>query len=434
MNFQGSSKNHQDIFNQEFFTCNSGKVIAKILFDDMVSDCGPNAEDEPLLKLLLNKKVYYSCERSGERPCMVGHIRCYKITDTCIYLLSQYNSLIPCRNGAHLQICSKFECSMMFKCSNSYCIPWSYVCNGKWDCLKGYDEVLNICNKLCKNMFKCKGRTNTCLHLGNTCDAKNDCPFGDDEMFCQFQKIQCPSVCNCLLYAIECHDRSDNHRSIIVPYPETYLLISFSNVKKAPKLTASFPNALFVLLPNNVINSLCNIAHFPKCLYLNVKQNIIESISKKCFNDLPYIRSLILSDNKILAIKKVAFYNLIDLIFLNISNNPLQNIPLLFSKGLLNVLHISKVQLHTVDIMAFSNVYINVIITKNHHICCVAPKHSICLAHKPWYISCSDILPRQTISFFYGIISILVIFLNTTSAIMHVIKFSINIGIYYDSH
>ena len=54
----------------------------------MVSDCGPDAEDETMLKLLRNKKIYYSCERPGERPCMVGHKRCYKITDTCVYVLS----------------------------------------------------------------------------------------------------------------------------------------------------------------------------------------------------------------------------------------------------------------------------------------------------------------------------------------------------------
>ena len=152
-NFRESSKNHQEIFDQEYFNFNSGKVIAKILYDDMVSDCGPDAEDEPLLKLLLYKTIYYSCERPDERPYMVGHKRCYKITDTCVYILSQYNILIPCRNGAHLQICSNFECNMMFKCSNAYCIPWSYVCNGKWDCPEGYDEVQNMCNKICNNMF-----------------------------------------------------------------------------------------------------------------------------------------------------------------------------------------------------------------------------------------------------------------------------------------
>ena len=172
LNIQESSKSHQEIFNQENFTCNSGKVIAKILFDDMISDCGPNAEDEPLLKLLLDKKIHYSCEIPGEMPCMIGHKKCYKITDVCVYVLAQYDILIPCRNGAHLQICSNFECNMMFKCRNSYCIPWSYVCNGKWDCPEGYDEILNMCNTVCRNMFKCKGTNNTYLHLGNTCNGK----------------------------------------------------------------------------------------------------------------------------------------------------------------------------------------------------------------------------------------------------------------------
>ena len=213
------------------------------------------------------------------------------------------------------------------------------------------------------------------IHLGNTCDGSIDCPFGDDELFCHFQKIQCPSVCNCLLYAIEYQDNSDKY--IVVPYPQTYLFIFFSYVEKAPELTAIFINALFVLLPNNFIKSVCNIAHFPKCLYLNVEQNTIESISKKCFKILPYLRSLVLSDNIILAITKAAFYSLTNLTFLNISNNPLPNIPLLFAKSSLKVLYISKIELHTLDVMAFTNVRINVILTRNHHICSVAPKNTM---------------------------------------------------------
>ena len=31
----------------------------------------------------------------------------------------------------------------MFKCPGYHCIPWSYVCDGKWDCPHGYDELEN---------------------------------------------------------------------------------------------------------------------------------------------------------------------------------------------------------------------------------------------------------------------------------------------------
>ena len=32
----------------------------------------------------------------------------------------------------------------MFKCLNNYCISWSYVCDGKWDCQRGEDELVAL--------------------------------------------------------------------------------------------------------------------------------------------------------------------------------------------------------------------------------------------------------------------------------------------------
>ena len=82
---------------------------------------------------------------------------CYSITDICVYKLNKYRNIIPCRNGAQIQNCEKFECNVMYKCINSYCIPWSNVCDGKWDCPEGTDEV-NVCGSTltCRNMFKCR--------------------------------------------------------------------------------------------------------------------------------------------------------------------------------------------------------------------------------------------------------------------------------------
>ena len=44
--------------------------------------------------------------------------------------IKELNSLghsIPCRNGEHLQSCTKFEYNMKFHCPGYYCVPWSVV-------------------------------------------------------------------------------------------------------------------------------------------------------------------------------------------------------------------------------------------------------------------------------------------------------------------
>ena len=100
----------------------------------------------------------------------------------------------------------------MFKCVNSYCVPWAYVCNGNWDCLEGGDEFNNlVCNSksLCIHLYKCKNTSQRHIHVGNMCDGNNGCPLGDDEYLCELKNIKCPLNGNCLLLAIDCRSVSE---------------------------------------------------------------------------------------------------------------------------------------------------------------------------------------------------------------------------------
>ena len=125
-----------------------------------------------------------------------------------------------------------FSCDIMFKCLDSYCIPWSYVCDGKWDCPKGEDELyISVCTRglACVNMYHCRKTKHICLHLGNICDGHIDCPFGDDELLCELKIIECPSFCMCLLYAIGCRSLGDGKVEEIYQFP--YLSVQFLNFK-----------------------------------------------------------------------------------------------------------------------------------------------------------------------------------------------------------
>ena len=116
------------------FTCIDGKTIDRIMLNDLTFDCGSDGEDEPILRSVLINETYSSCSKPNMIPCMEGHSRCYCVRDICTYKLNVYYHLVPCRNGGHLQNCKDFECNIMFKCKDSYCITWPYVSDGKWDC------------------------------------------------------------------------------------------------------------------------------------------------------------------------------------------------------------------------------------------------------------------------------------------------------------
>ena len=188
------------------FTCKNGNDISQILVNDLISDCGPEGDHEYHLNNILNFHHNYKCSLPEQLPCLAGHSKCYNIFDICTYKLNIFNQLTPCRTGAHLQNCTFFECNVMFKCPGYHCIPWSYVCDGKWDCPHGYDELeKSFCGPSteCSGMFKCKS-SGICIHLENTCDSTPDCPQSDDEIHCDLKHIICPSVCKCLLYTVLC--------------------------------------------------------------------------------------------------------------------------------------------------------------------------------------------------------------------------------------
>ncbi len=130
------------------FTCNNNVKIDPFLVNDLVADC-QQSEDEPVLLSQRVEMKMYKCKFPHQIPCRPGHIKCYNISEICSYKLNKNNHLIPCRTREHLQSCGTFFCNLMFKYASSYCISWAYVCDQKWDCPYGDDEI--ECAENCRN-------------------------------------------------------------------------------------------------------------------------------------------------------------------------------------------------------------------------------------------------------------------------------------------
>ena len=69
------------------------------------------------------------------------------------------------------------------------------------DCPGGLEE--RSCNGSClyPMQFKCKDSA-ICVAMENICDEVIDCPFQDDEYFCDSLNTTCPQKCICLLFVI----------------------------------------------------------------------------------------------------------------------------------------------------------------------------------------------------------------------------------------
>ena len=101
--------------NETLFVCSDDSMIDATLKNDMIIDCLNSTDDEDLLISTLKYKQFKTCRLPYEIPCKQGHLRCYNISDVCSYKVNFFGRIEPCSNGAHLQRCESFECSLMFK-------------------------------------------------------------------------------------------------------------------------------------------------------------------------------------------------------------------------------------------------------------------------------------------------------------------------------
>ena len=49
----------------------------------------------------------------------------------------------------------------------------------------------------------------------------------------------------------------------------------------------------------------------------------------------------------------------------------------------------------SIDINIFKKFEIDIIEADDYHICCIALANTECFANRPWYISCTDLLPND---------------------------------------
>ena len=187
--------------------------------------------------------------------------------------------MIPYRNGGHLEYCKNFEYNVIFKCFDSYCIPWSYVCDGKWDCPKGDDELNNpVCDreKVCINMYKCSQTSQKCIHIGNVCDMNYDCSLGDDEDLCKMKNIKCPLNCYCLILAIDCRSVSELIFKADNQYPFLSVHMSNTTLGSLQSLNHILKKAIIVKLQRNDLREICYIFPLRSYLLLDLGYNCLK--------------------------------------------------------------------------------------------------------------------------------------------------------------
>ena len=401
--------------NENIIECQNGRKIDYSLKDDLVSDCGESSDDEVQLQNIYNHSKIYSCPQLHQIPCRNGHSRCFEIKDICVFRLNKHKHLIPCRTGEHMQQCEEFECNKKYKCPGHYCLPYLYICNGEWDCPGGYDENVVICQKQreCQNMFHCKNSP-ICIHIEDVCNSIDDCPLADDETMCNVPKTKCPEPCFCYNLTIQCTKKFFNPSMFFLENSYVSLWISGTN-NTSLNFLKFFTEVKYLYIDDNRIESICGVLHGHKMLIIfNTNNNEVQDLLQFCICNLIAIKDINLSKNKIKHIHKQAFWQLPRLRFLNLAENSLNNLEGLFLTTLI-LLNITQNPFHLLKHNSFKNAEINVIETDDYHICCIVLSSTSCNAFKPWFVSCSQLLPTLSMRILLTFVACIIVLLNILS-------------------
>ena len=407
------------------FHCFGNHTIPYALVNDLAADC-PKANDEPIYKSVLKNSTYYECQSPRQLPCFKGHFKCFNFSDICIYKLNEYGHLSPCRTGSHLESCKDFECPMYFKCLRYYCVLWSMVCDGKWDCPHGDDEHLSHkCGdkRLCMHFFKCKF-SQICVHAENVCDGIDDCPLGDDELLCEIKTFRCPKQCFCLNLAIMCQNQISGE-IFSDKLPHISFHITGTSIASINFLRGNNFIVSINLSKNRIMNMIPFDNKFPFIITVDLGYNYITKLEPYSFSNLSMLRFVILRNNLITLVKDFAFYNLKHCHLIDLSNNNLQSLPRysFVDTFYLNILNLTNNPLFHTDISVFSKLLIKIIASSNPVICCIKPSVTFCdLSTRSSYASCTSLFSSAAMTVSCLTLSVVVVLLNALTFCVHALK------------
>ena len=405
--------------------CTKNSSLNAFLINDGVLDC-PDKDDEQLLREALKNTVSDKkqdiCSQHGSLSCFPGSLKCFDINEICLYKLDKLNHLYPCRTGSHMKECSQFECIQHFKCPGYYCIPWGYVCDGKWDCPYGQDESnSSSCNmkRTCKNMFKCKN-SQICIHIYDICNNFEDCPNSDDEALCELRNIVCPDICTCLGFALMCEGKIQNE-SLFTNLPHLVFHINFAKLHSFSFLQTNI--FLTVLnISRNLIATVChNVDAFYFLSVVDISFNNISKTTPRCFSELPHLYLIKIANNDLKRLAEKSFHNLGKINNIDLSNNELNTIPrhTFYNVTRIVQLNINRNPLINIVHNMFSDLDVSIVLSNSFQICCISPQETICLAQKPGYLSCLSLLPNFLVKVVVITISLVGLCLNAISAVIN---------------
>ncbi len=346
---------------------------------DSIPDCSLGEDESYFYLTRFHFHSESKCSSDKYFPCFLGDTKCFALNELCIYELQPFSKSILrfCRNGRHLANCTSFDCPSHFKCPGYYCIPWTMVCNGKYDCPYAEDESLECTGRSCSNMFKCK-ESSSCLHFGSVCNGETDCPLGDDEKLCEIPS--CPWKCRCLHYAITC----ERINTVTWSGNKPFIHVNITNSTLMRAFLQQFTAVTIIYLRRNNIKSFCILGNIQVKFIktIDMSHNIIPLLQKRCIQAMNRLFHLNLSYNLLTDIPLYFSQLFVNLELIDISHNSFTIISSEFMSKFKQLKAINILQKEPLSFdVRFEKAYVSLVITNDFHACCMTSKETICTSN-----------------------------------------------------
>ena len=398
------------------YLCMSGECIPLKYVNDLMPDCpGGQAEDEQLFINMLHRGESFQCTHINHHPCVAGLSVCFPLDKFCLFDSDDEQNHLWCRDGAHLGDCAQINCTNSYKCTESYCIPFHRVCNGRYDCIHGEDE--ERCDEyICKGLLRCQ-RSRICVHPHQICDGTSHCPKADDENYCDLKP--CDRNCTCIAYSSICTGILNRP---LPQLPTKYMKLlevtrsyipnpDFKNICDQKEIT-------YLNMSDDSIQDICgplchNCAFYDKVILLDLSRNVIKDLRPSCFRKLSSLKILRLANNPVQFIEN-AFMGL-SLEFLSIKQALVTEISAKTFNGMsqIRTLDLSHIYLHSLDgCQADILSHIPDLIVNDPRLCCVFPHANAC---QEMIHFCPRILPYHDMGYLVFFVGCVSVFINVTS-------------------
>ncbi len=253
--------------------------------------------------------------------------------------------------------------------------------------------------------------------MEDICNGVADCPFQDDEYYCNSFQDPCPTNCTCLIFVIQCSNNDFVQGRLNYKHHLTHVKVTISNANLTNNELSFFEmfnQTISVKVHQSKVSDICLTLkkYKPKYYwrYLSLALNSLTYLSHRCFNKMPFFLFLNLSHNFISKLAESAFTSTGNLSVVDLSFNNITHLVKSMFKGDIKLKYINLQGNSIIHVSSnfFKGITFNKIMTESYKLCCINESpNTECNIKAQWPSNCERLISGRAPRFMIWFLMIL---------------------------